>query len=80
MRIKFSDQKLLQVMMGVFKSAVEFVQTQASFKFKFERFGLNLRLVAKQAVNLQNFIDQSRVNLLGLNFTRSGDLIEIPRY
>ena len=72
--------------MGVFKSAVEFVQTQASFKFKFERFGLNLRLVAKQAVNLQNFIAQSRVNLLGLNFTRgradraSARPIELPHY
>ena len=57
-------------MIGVFRSAAESIQTQATFKFKFERFGLNLRLVAKQAVNLQNFIAQSRVNLLGLNFTR----------
>lgn len=73
--------------MGVFKSAAKSVQTQASFKFKFERFGLNLRLVAKQAVNLQNFIAQSRVNLLGLNFTRGSRLdrasaqsIKLPRY
>ena len=56
-------------MMGVFRSTAESIQTQAALKFKFERFGLNLRLIAKQAVNLQNFITQSRVNLLGLNFT-----------
>ena len=72
--------------MGVFKSTAESIQTQAAFKFKFERFGLNLRLVAKQAVNLQNFIVQSRVNLLGLNFTRDradrafARSIELPHY
>ena len=56
--------------MGVFRSTAESIQTQAAFKFKFERFGLNLRLVAKQAVNLQNFIAEPRAKFTDLNFTR----------
>ena len=73
--------------MIVFRSVSEAIPVQAAFKFKFERFGLNLRLASKQAVNLQNFIAEPRANLLSLNFTRSPWLdhasarpIELPHY